>query len=44
MRGHTYSPKSRQRARTTGFRRRMKRAPHIIKARRLKGRVRLTAV
>ncbi len=38
----TYQPKKRQRARTTGFRVRTKNAPKILKARRLKGRWKLT--
>ncbi|MBC7471675.1 MAG: 50S ribosomal protein L34 [candidate division SR1 bacterium] len=37
----TYQPKKRQRARTTGFRVRSRKAPKILKARRAKGRYKL---
>jgi ribosomal protein L34 len=40
----TYQPSSKRRFRTCGFRIRMKKAPHIIKARRAKGRWKLTQV
>lgn len=39
----TYQPKTRHRAKLHGFRNRIKQAAHIIKARRLKGRRRLSA-
>jgi large subunit ribosomal protein L34 len=37
----TYQPKKRQRMRMSGFRARMKKAPHILKSRRQKGRWKL---
>lgn len=40
----TYQPKSRQRARTCGFRVRSRKSPHTLKARRAKGRKKLTQV